>query len=121
MLAAFGLSYGALAYALPTFAARRVASEMPAAAPLAASPLLAAGGGEQYRLTLSIEKMYCPPCAAAVQRLLAKQVGVSAFVASVDSDEVIVDYRPAEVDAVTLTRLFPYSYGVTVLSNAALP
>jgi copper chaperone CopZ len=121
MLATFGLSYGALAYALPAFAAGRVASGMPAAAPLAAPPVLAAGGGEQYRLTLSIEKMYCPPCAAAVQRLLTEQAGVSAFVASVDSDVVIVDYSSAEVDAPTLTRLFPYSYGVTVLSNAALP
>jgi copper chaperone CopZ len=121
MLAVFGLSYGALAYALPAAAARRIASEVQAAAPLAASPVLAAEGGEQHRLTLSIEKMYCPPCAATVQRLLAKQAGVSAFVASVDSDEVIVDYWPAEVDAATLTRLFPHSYGVTVLSNAALP
>jgi copper chaperone CopZ len=121
MLAVFGLSYGALAYALPAAAARRVASEAPAAAPLVASPALAAGGAEQHRLTLSIEKMYCPPCAATVQRLLAKQVGVSAVVASVDSDVVIVDYRPAEVDAAALTRLLPHSYGVTVLSNVALP
>lgn len=116
MLVAFALSYGALAYALPAAAARSIAAEALAAAAGPADP--AAG---LRRLTLSIEKMDCPPCAAQVQRLLAAQGGVAAFVALAEADEVTIDYRPAEVSAGALAGLFPGSYGVAVLGDAPLP
>lgn len=105
MLAVFGVSYVLLAYAVPAVAARRLSS-----APAA-----------PRRLTLSIEKMYCPPCAAIVRRHLAEHPGVLAVVAELGVDQVTVDYRPADVAAETLASLFPGSYGVAVLSDAALP
>jgi copper chaperone CopZ len=138
MLAAFALSYALLARALPEAAARQVAAasaplaaqarpelpaEMPAAAPaaLAQAPPEAPEAAPARRLTLSIEKMDCAPCVAGVRRLLSAQPGVSAFVAEQNLDEVTVDYSPAAVDAATLAALFPASYGVTLIGDAALP
>lgn len=117
MLAVFGLSYALLAYALPALAARQVAAAAPAARAAPAPPAEAA----VRRLTLSIEKMSCPPCAATVGRLLAERPEVVAFVASEHSDQVTIDYLPSAVSAAALARLFPPSYGVHVLDDAALP
>lgn len=118
MLLAFGLCYWGLAYALPAAAAQRIA-----AAPVVAPPAAPAAVevAQARRLTLSIEKMDCAPCVAQVNRLLAEQGGVLAFVALAESDEVTVDYLPAEVAAATLAHLFPPSYGVRVLGDAPLP
>lgn len=121
MLAVFGVSYVLLAYAVPAVAARRLSSA-PVAASAPAAPLATGlAAAAPRRLTLSIEKMYCPPCAAIVRRHLAEHPGVLAVVAELGVDQVTVDYRPADVAAETLASLFPGSYGVAVLSDAALP
>jgi lysylphosphatidylglycerol synthetase-like protein (DUF2156 family) len=115
LLAAFGLSYLLLAQMLPALAARQIA-----AAPLAAPPPVAPGAPLR-RVTLSIEKMYCPPCVAHVRHRLAEQAGVAAFVAESSVDVVQIDYRPDEVAATTLAALFPKTYGVALLSDGPLP
>jgi copper chaperone CopZ len=116
MIAVFGLSYALLAQALPAAAARQIAAAA-ALAPPSPPPAPAA----QRRLTLSIEKMYCPPCAARVSQLLAERAGVVSFTAIEALDEVTVDYRPSEVSADALARIVPSTYGVVVLSDVALP
>lgn len=114
MLAVFGVSYAALAYALPAVAAGRLAAEV--RAPAAGPPEAAA-----RRLTLSVEKMDCPPCVVAVRKLLAEQPGVTGFVAEPENDEVVIDYLPGQIDAAALALRFPSSYGVSLLSDVALP
>lgn len=115
-LACFGMSYTLLAVAIPSVAARQIAA---APLPPAAAPA-AEAAGETRRLILSIPKMDCPPCAAIVQRRLAEQPGVTAFLATSDSDEVRIDYRPAIVSADALAGLFPPSYQVSVLNDVPL-
>jgi copper chaperone CopZ len=114
MLAVAGIAYAALALALPAVAARQIAAAVQAAPALP-------GESELRRLTLSIPKMDCPPCVAIVQRRLAEQPGVAAFVAVLEADEVTIDYQPGVVAKTALAQLFPPSYGVVILDDKALP
>jgi copper chaperone CopZ len=128
VLASFALAYGLLGLLAPALAARQedaatdseraalqrqslsVSNEQPV---VAAAPL--------HRLTLSIEKMDCPPCAAHVRSALKRQKAVRAFVAEEYNDEVMIDYDSGRTSAKKLAALFPARYGVTLISDAALP
>ena len=87
-----------------------VSNEPPA---VAAAPL--------HRLTLIIEKMDCPPCAATVRTALKRQPAVRAFLAEAYNDQVTIDYDSSQTSAKKLAALFPARYGVTLIGDAALP
>jgi hypothetical protein len=114
MLAMFALAYGLLGVLLPALAARQEDAVAAAPAPLAA-------GAPLRRLTLSVEKMDCPPCAAHVRALLRRKPFVHAFVAEANIDQVTIDYDSQQISAQKLAALIPFSSGVTVMSDVALP
>jgi hypothetical protein len=118
MLAAFVLSYGLLGVLAPELAAQQAvaqpaAQEVPAVA-------VAAPAASTRRATLLIEKMNCPPCAAKVRSLLARKPFVRGALAEPNNEQVVIDYDPAATDVETLVRLFPHSFGITLLSDVAL-
>jgi len=128
MLVSFVLAYGLLGLLAPTLAARQedtaansefatsqrqflsLPREQPA---VAAAPL--------RRLTLIVEKMECPPCAATVRTALKRQPPVHAFVAEANNDQVTIDYDSGRTSAKKLAALFPARYGVTLISDQAIP
>lgn len=114
MMAAFALSYGLLAGLFPVVAATREAANI-GAAPAQPQP-----AASTRRLTLIIEKMNCPPCASKVQSLLARKPYVRAALAERDNEQVVIDYDPAQTSVEALAKLFPHSFGVTVMSDVAL-
>lgn len=116
LLATFGVSYALLAYALP-WAAARSAPEPPPL-PTHAS---AAAPVTLRRLTVSIDKMDCPPCVVSVRRILGEQVAVHAFIAQEGLDEVRIDYNPTLMSGEQVFALFPASYHATYLSDSELP
>jgi hypothetical protein len=115
MVATFALVYGLLGVLLPALAARQEDAVAAVSAPVqaAAAPL--------RRLTLSVEKMDCPPCAAHVRALLRRKPFVHAFVAEANIDQVTIDYDSHQISAQKLAALIPFSSGVTVVSDIALP
>jgi hypothetical protein len=128
MLISFALAYGLLGLLAPALAARQedamiesalvaaqrqslsVSNEQPA---VAAAPL--------HRLTLIVEKMDCPPCAATVRTALKRQPTVHAFLAEAYNDQVTIDYDSSQTSAKKLAALFPARYGVTLISDQAIP
>jgi hypothetical protein len=127
MLASFALAYGLLGLLAPALAARQedatanlahVASQ-PLALSLRQGQAVAAA--PRRRLTLSIEKMDCPPCAASVRTVLKRQSVVRAFFAEAGNDQVTIDYESGQASAKKLTALFPKYYGVTLISDEVLP
>ena len=123
MLASFALAFGLLGVLAPTLAARqedaaadaehaasqRQALSLPQVPAVAAAP--------QRRLTLSVEKMSCPPCAAAIRSAIKRQRTVRAFVAEVYNDQVTIDYDSGQTSAKKLAALIPAHYGVTLISD----
>ena len=114
MLAAFVLSYGLLGYLAPALAARQEDTAVVApAAPVEAASL--------RRATLLIEKMDCPPCAAAIHNRLKQKPFVHHLVAEAYNQQVVIDYDSRQVDAQHLVQMFPMSYGITLVSDEPLP
>jgi copper chaperone CopZ len=114
MLAAFALSYGLFGLLLPNLAARQEDTAVAAVPVRASAPAL-------RRLTLTIEKMNCPPCAANIRGLLKRKSFVHSFVAETNIEQVTIDYDSRQITAHKLAALFHPHYGVTVLSDEALP
>jgi copper chaperone CopZ len=128
MLASFALAYGLLGLLAPALAARqedaaadaaRAASQRQSLSVSKEQPAVAAAPSR--RLMLVIEKMECPPCAATVRTALKRQPAVRAFVAEVYNDQVTIDYDSGQTSAKKLVALFPPRYGVTLISDAAIP
>lgn len=119
MLAAFVFSYGLLGMLLPQLAAQQLqvssvtVLHQPAAAP---SHALA----KTNRVTLIIEKMDCPPCAAKVRSLLGRKPYVRAAIVEPGNQQVIIDYDPTQIEAHALTQLFPHSFGITIKNDIAI-
>jgi len=113
----FAMAYGLLGYLLPTLAERQANATAlvvtPAQAPQAPASL--------RRATLLVEKMYCPPCAAHVRGALARKPYIRSFFAETNIEEVTVDYDSQRTDARAIISIFPYSFGVKLLSDQPLP
>jgi copper chaperone CopZ len=124
MLASFACAYGLLGLLVPELAARlEDAAAAPAAAQVqnASLPEGQAAITAPRRLTLIVDKMTCPPCAAKVRKLLQRQPSVRTFYAESDNDQVTIDYDSSQISAKKLARLIPSSYGVTLLSDDMIP
>ena len=127
MLASFALAFGLLGVLAPALAARQ--EDAATDAELAASQrqslslpqVPAVAAAPQRRLTLSVERMSCPPCAAAIRGALKRQPTVRAFVAETNNDQVTIDYDSGQISAKHLAALFPVRYGVTLISDQAIP
>jgi len=128
MLASFALAYGLLGLLAPTLAARK--EDAAAGSERAASQhqslslskeQQAVAAAPLRRLTLIVEKMNCPPCAATVRTALKRQPTVRAFVAEADNDQVTIDYNSSRTSAKKLAALFPARYGITLISDQAIP
>lgn len=117
LLISFALAYGLLGFLLPAAAAREADRETAAAQAQAPAGVPATA---PRRLTLTIAKMYCPPCASGVRGKLARKPGVRSFVAEAGNEQVVVDYEPGQVSAQQILAMFPSSFGVTQLSDQAL-
>ncbi|HEY0602692.1 MAG TPA: heavy-metal-associated domain-containing protein [Herpetosiphonaceae bacterium] len=127
MALTFAISYALLGVLLPLFAARQelastetnqVASvaldisdqTQPIAAPVAEAP-------ELRRLTMIIEKMNCPPCAAKVHNRLSQKPAVRELRAEAYNEEVVVTYDAGLTTGEQLMKLFPRQYGLTLISD----
>lgn len=110
------LASGALSYALLGIVLPRMAPP----AELTPAQAAAAPAASTRRLTMIIEKMNCPPCASHVQNLLAHKPYVRAFSAESGSEQVTIDYDPAQIGASELAGLFPQRFGITLVSDVAL-
>jgi hypothetical protein len=113
LLGAFAISYALLAYGLPLAAASSAASIPPAASKESGSAL--------SRLSLSLEKMDCPPCVVRAEQLLSAQPAVSAFVVQEGLDIVTIDYDPTRTSPDQLAALFPTNYRAVIVSDTELP
>jgi copper chaperone CopZ len=116
ILLSFALAYGLLGYLLPTLAERQAdasSSAITSSAPQAPASL--------RRATLLVEKMYCPPCAAHVRAALRRKPYIHGFIAETDNDEVIVDYDSQQTTPRAIIAIFPYSFGVKLISDQTLP
>ena len=121
MLASFALAYGLLGLLAPRLAARQAeAANLPALAQIASVPQSSAATSSQRQLTLIVEKMNCPPCAAHVRSALRRQPAVRAFVADAYNDQVTIDYDSSRISAGKLAALFPASYGVTQIGDEVI-
>jgi copper chaperone CopZ len=121
MLASFALAYGLLGVLAPELAARRedaAAEAAPRQALIPPSEQVAAVPLRQ--LKLSVEKMYCPPCAAAIRGVLKRQPSVRAVFAEAGNDAVTIDYDSSRTSAQKLAALIPAHYGVTFISDQQL-
>ncbi|HEU5101962.1 MAG TPA: heavy-metal-associated domain-containing protein [Roseiflexaceae bacterium] len=122
MLISFAVAYGLLGVFAPAVAARQEeAAAGPAAQPQ--SPSMAQGLAvvpSQRRLTLIVDKMYCPPCASHIRSALRRHPAVRAFVAEAYIDQVTIDYDSSQTSAKKLVALFPASYGITQLGDQAI-
>ena len=116
MLVIFAVTYGIFAYLLPIEAARQndAAAEVAAFAPAPVAQV------SLRRATLSVEKMYCPPCASHIRSLLRRKPYVHGFFAEATIDEVTVDYDSRQTSAQSIMRLFPQSFGISLISDQAL-
>jgi len=116
LLLAFAVAYGLLGYLLPALAERQADASnsvtiLAASAPRASS---------LRRATLLVEKMYCPPCAAHVRGALARKPYIRSFIAETNNEEVIIDYDSQQTTTRKLISIFPYSFGVKLISDQAL-
>ena len=128
MLASFALTYALLGLLVPALAARR--EDAAADAAQAASQRQgfsepqeqpAAAAASLRRVSLSIAKMDCPPCAASIRSAFKRQKGVRALLAETGNDEVMIDYDSGQTSAKKLAAVIPAHYGVTLISDQALP
>ncbi|MDQ2999161.1 MAG: heavy-metal-associated domain-containing protein, partial [Chloroflexota bacterium] len=94
-------------------ASQRQALSLPQVPAVAAAP--------HRRLTLSVEKMSCPPCAAAIRSALKRQRTIRAFFAESDNDQVTIDYDSGQTNAKKLAAIIPAHYGVTLISDDLIP
>ena len=115
MLASSALSYALLGLLVPALAARQEDT----AAAAQQQPVVTAA--RLRRVTLSIEKMDCPPCATHLRSALKRQKAVRALVAETGNDEVKIDYDSSQTTANKLVAFIPTYYGVTLISDQALP
>jgi hypothetical protein len=115
LLATFALSYGLLGLLAPQLAARQ---EDVAAAVVAPAP---ASAPQLRRVTLIVEKMICPPCAAHVRGLLKRKPFVRGWYAESGDERVTIDYDSRQASAWALIGLIPRRFGVTLVSDVALP
>jgi hypothetical protein len=115
LLATFAVSYSLLGLLAPQLAARQ---EDAAAAPVAPAP---ASAPQLRRVTLIVEKMVCPPCAAHMRSLLKRKPFVRGWTAESGDERVTIDYDSRQASAKTLIDLIPQRFGVTVVSDVALP
>ena len=114
LLATFALVYGLLGVLAPWAAARQEeAAAAPAAQPVAATATL-------RRVTLTVAKMDCPPCASHIRSLLRRKPFVQGFFAEEGIDHVTVDYDSRQADLRKVLELFPRNLGVTLVSDNAL-
>ena len=124
MLASFALAFGLLGVLAPALATRQ---EDAADAELAASQRLflnlpqAVAPAPLRRLTLIVDKMSCPPCAAAIRGAIKRQPSVRAFVAEAYNDQVTIDYDSDRTSAKKLAALIPPHYGITLISDEQIP
>jgi len=128
MLVSFVLAYGLLGLLAPALAARQedaAADSRPAAVQGQNLGFSAenerVGSAPRRRLTLIIEKMECPPCAAHIRSLLKRKPFVRRFVAEAMNDQVTIDYDSSQVSAQKLVALFPAYFGVTVIGDETIP
>jgi copper chaperone CopZ len=128
MLTSFALAYGLLGLLAPALAARHEDAIADSALVVALRQSLSAPSQRQavaaaplHRLTLIVEKMECPPCAATVRTALKRQPTVHAFLAEAYNDQVTIDYDSSQTSAKKLAALFPARYGVTLISDQAIP
>ena len=113
LLGTFVLSYTLLAYGLPQVAASNAITR-----PAAVSEQL---GLTLSRLSLSLEKMDCPPCVVRVEQILSAQPAVNSFTAQEGLDRVTIDYDPALISQLQLVTLFPTNYHAVSISATELP
>lgn len=134
MALAFAISYTVLGVLLPLFAAQQERSAGVAASgetsqavsvavntgdqpkQIAAAPA-AVQAPELRRLTMIIEKMNCPPCAAKVHNRLSQKPAVRELRAEAYNEEVVVTYDARQSTGEQLMKLFPRQYGVTLISD----
>jgi len=127
MLAGFALAFGLLGVLVPALAARQEDAAADTKLALAQRQALnlpqvpAVGAAPQRRLTLSVERMSCPPCAAAIRSALKRQRTIRAFFAESDNDQVTIDYDSGQTTAKKLSAIIPAHYGVTVISDELIP
>jgi copper chaperone CopZ len=127
MLASFALAFGLLGVLAPALAARQEDSAADAELAIAQRkalslpPVPGVAAAPQRRLTLSVEKMTCPPCAAAIRSALKRQRTIRAFFAESDNDQVTIDYDSGQTNAKKLAAIIPARYGVTVISDELIP
>jgi hypothetical protein len=121
LLASFALSYGLLGLLAPQLAARQ---EDAAAPVFVAAPVVApapASAPQLRRVTLIVEKMVCPPCAAHMRSLLKRKPFVRGWTAESGDERVTIDYDSRQASAQTLIDLIPQRFGVTLVSDISLP
>jgi len=124
MIGTFALAYALIAVLLPTVAANRIEAEASRAAPEVASKPASSSQAAPpalRRITLSIAKMDCPPCAAHVRALLKRKPFVRKFFAEEGADQVTIDYDSRQISPENMAALIPLGYGVSVVSDIALP
>lgn len=73
------------------------------------------------RLTLNIEKMICPPCAAAIRNRLKREPAIHQLSAEAYDEQVVIDYNSQQITSAALLKLIPPNYGVTVVGDEQLP
>jgi copper chaperone CopZ len=116
MLATCAIAYGLLGLLLPALAARQEDAStiafQPARAPAAAITL--------RRITLNVDQMTCPPCAAHIRALLKRKPFVRSFFAETNIDQVTIDYNSSQTTAKDVLALFPSYYGATIISDEAM-
>lgn len=117
LIATFALAYGLLGLLLPALAARQVDTALP---PSSQAPI-AALSAPQRRATILVEKMICPPCAAIVRGTLRRNSAVRGFTAETGNEQVTIVYDGGQTNAAVLIAVFPRRYGVTLVSDVALP
>ncbi|MBV9787651.1 MAG: heavy-metal-associated domain-containing protein [Chloroflexi bacterium] len=133
MALSFAISYALLGVLLPLFAARQeLAAEVVANRETAHVASIAANVGGQTqpiaapaenkapelrRLTMIIEKMNCPPCAAKVHNRLSQKPAVRELRAEAYNEEVVVTYDASLSSGEQLMKLFPRQYGLFLISD----
>ena len=129
MALTFAVSYVLLSVLLPLFAARQeLAADVAASGATVQVTNVTANIGDQpapvvakapelRRLTMIIEKMNCPPCAAKVHNRLSQKPAVRELRAEAYNEEVVVTYDAGLSSGEQLMKLFPRQYGLTLISD----
>lgn len=120
LLASFALSYALLGLLLPRAAAGAI-PDSPGLPSAAARVEAAAPRPGPRRATLTVDKLYCPPCAATVRAALKREPAVGAWEAHEESGLLVIDYDPARLTAGEIAGLFPEGFGVALVRDEPLP